>query len=107
MGSNAGEPRADSSSLKDEVESNPFTHFIVSEIYASAAACLVYICARVAAFATEHVNQIMPVKDAAPLQFLEAVLAWGGAFATAAVFLIVTLYQLIILVKRLSSRVTK
>lgn len=94
-------------SLRDNIEANPYWHFVVSELYATAAAGVVYICARFVAFAIQFADKHMPLDEPGPLHFVEQVLAWGGAIATASVFILTSFYQLVVLLKRLYKGVAK
>jgi hypothetical protein len=80
---------------------NPFLHFAISEAYATAAAAAVHILSRLMSFTVKIVDGYLPVTDSAPMVFFEGAMAWGGMFATAATFLLITYYQLAVLAKRL------
>jgi hypothetical protein len=99
-GSN-NKPATPTTTLKDIVESNPYLHFLVSEFYATLASAVVYCFARFIAFVIQLVDDRFPLRDNGPLSFLELIMGWGGALATTAVFTVITLYQLLILLKRL------
>jgi hypothetical protein len=88
----------------DAVVENPYLHFIFSEAWAALAAIASYGLFRLGAFATQWITELMPLHDPLPALFLENTLSWGAAISSAATFSIVSLYQLIVLVKRLWER---
>jgi len=87
--------------VKDAFESNPYLHFVISEVYATAAAFVVHVLARMMSYGISLVDSYLPIPETAPMIFLDEVVAWGGTFATAATFLVITSYQLLVLIKRL------
>ncbi|ENN87611.1 hypothetical protein RHSP_63537 [Rhizobium freirei PRF 81] len=107
MDGEGNEPTIPEVRLRDLGEANPYLHFVVSEAYASAAAAIVYCFARAIAFLLQLVDKRLPLDDGGPMNFLEQVMAWGGVIATATVFLVITSYQLIVLIKRLYKGVSQ
>lgn len=53
---------------------------------------------------SEHIAALMPLAKHGPALFLETVLHWGAAFSCAATFVVVTAYQLVLLIKRVWER---
>lgn len=88
----------------DKVIENPYLHFIMSEMWAALAAIASYGLFRFGAFATQWISGLMPLQESLPALFLENTLSWGAAISSSATFVIVSLYQLIVLVKRLWER---
>ena len=80
---------------------NPYLHFIVSEIWSSLAAMTVFGTFLLAGYGVDHLTATFALKDPAPINFLSAVLAWSGSLCAALTFVVVTLYQLLVLVRRL------
>ncbi len=93
--------------LADEANLNPFLHFAISEAYAALAAGVVHVISRGVAYCVYLFDKSFPIPDAGPFQFFETIMSWGSAFATAATFLLITYYQLVILTKRLAKQVTR
>jgi hypothetical protein len=96
--------RAPSTTMADKVIENPYLHFIMSEMWAALAAIASYGLFRFGAFATQWITGLMPLQDPLPALFLENTLSWGAAISSSATFAVVSLYQLIVLVKRLWER---
>ena len=88
----------------DVVSENPYGHFVVSEFWAALAGTAVYLIFRVASLLVQQITTYIPITDLAPGHFLELVLSWMGASSAAATFTLVTVYQLVILGKRLMER---
>jgi hypothetical protein len=101
MTASQDEVSAAEAGVKDLVGSSPYFHFVVSEAWATAASGAVYCFSRLVAWLVQFVDQLLPLNDPAPLVFMERIMSWGGSFVTAAVFLLTTGYQLIVLLKRL------
>ena len=89
------------SGMFDLVNRNPYLHFIMSEMWTALAAIAVYGLFRFGAYATQHISDALPLTDSGPATFLEATLSWGGALAAGATFIIISLYQIVVLIKRL------
>jgi hypothetical protein len=85
----------------DAVTGNPYVHFVISEASAALTSVLVYLLFRAASFATQLISAYLPLHELAPADFLELVLSWGAALGSSATFVIVTVYQLLVLIKRL------
>ena len=85
----------------DTVADNPYVHFLVSEIWAGVTGLLVYVLFRCLAWSTQLVTTYVPVHDDAPGIFLETVLSWGAAISASGTFIIISIYQFVILIKRL------
>jgi hypothetical protein len=81
--------------------SNPYVHFVISELWAALTAVAVYALFRLGAYAIQFLTDIMPLHDTSPALFLETTLSWGGALSASATFMIVSVYQLVVLIKRL------
>jgi hypothetical protein len=92
------------STMADKVIENPYLHFIMSEMWAALAAISSYALFRFGAFATQWITGLMPLQDPLPALFLESTLSWGAAISASATFAVVSLYQLVVLVKRLWER---
>jgi hypothetical protein len=88
----------------DKAIENPYLHFIMSEMWAALAAVASYGLFRFGAFATQWITGLMPLQDPLPALFLENTLSWGAAISSSATFVVVSLYQLVVLVKRLLER---
>jgi hypothetical protein len=84
---------------------NPYLHFVVSEMWAALAGIAVYAFFHLGGYATQYIAEIFPLKDKASSLFLEGTLSWAGALTASATFIIVSVYQIIVLVKRLWERV--
>ena len=87
--------------MTDSVIGNPYIHFMISEIWAGLAGVTVYAIFRFGAFATQYVTDLLPLHSRSPALFLELTLSWGAALSASATFIIISLYQLAVLVKRL------
>jgi hypothetical protein len=85
----------------DWVAGNPYVHFMRSEIWAALTGVMVYGLFRFGAYATQQITDLMPLNDKAPALFLETTLSWGAALSAGATFVIISIYQLVVLVKRL------
>lgn len=86
------------------VHSKPLLHFVVSEILAGIASISVYGCFVLLSFATEKINQYLPLKNSQPAHFLDLMLAWGAAFSASITFIMITLCSLIRLAVRLTRK---
>jgi hypothetical protein len=93
--------QAEIETTADAVIGNPYVHFMISEASAGLTSVVVYLFFRAASYATQFVTQYLPLHDRAPSDFLELVLSWGAALSASATFVIVTVYQLLVLIKRL------
>lgn len=82
-------------------DSNPYLHFIVSEIWAAAASVIIYTLFHAGSFLTELLARELPLKASAPAYYLGMVFAWGAALGASATFVLVTAYQLLVLAKKL------
>jgi len=96
--------RAPSTTMADRVVENPYLHFIMSEMWAALAAIASYGLFRFGAFATQWITGLTPLHDPLPALFLENTLSWGAAISSSATFAVISLYQLVVLVKRLWER---
>lgn len=85
---------------------NIYAEFSISTFYGALAGVTVYLILRLSALATDHITKIIPLSDSAPSDFLSEVLNWSSATAGALTFVIVTIYQIIILIKRMTEGVT-
>lgn len=74
---------------------------MISELWTGLTGVSVYALFRVAAYLSQLVTNLVPLSDKGPGIFLESTLSWGGAMSAAATFLIITLYQVAVLIKRL------
>ena len=92
-------PEAEASA--DALIANPYIHFMISEGWAGLTSVVVYLLFRAASFATQIVTDYLPLNDRARSDFLDLVLSWGAALSASATFAIVTIYQLLVLIKRL------
>jgi hypothetical protein len=90
--------------MADKVVENPYLHFIMSEMWTALAAIASYAFFRFGAFATQSITGLMPLQDPLPALFLDTTLKWGAAISCGATFIVVSLYQLVVLVKRLWER---
>jgi hypothetical protein len=87
------------------LRSNPHVHFLISEAWAGVAGVGVYLIFRCAAWLTDLVASMFPLKDAAPADFLSLVLHWGAAIGGSTTVVLITVYQLLVLFKRLWAEV--
>jgi hypothetical protein len=87
--------------VTDSVIGNPYIHFMISEIWAGLAGVMIYAIFRGGAYATQYVTELLPLHTKAPALFLELTLSWGASISASATFIIISLYQLAVLVKRL------
>lgn len=83
-----------------------YVDFALSTLYGALAGISVYFIFRLTALVTDKITEVIPLTDSAPSDFLSLVLNWSSASAGALTFIIVTMYQLIILVKRMAEEVT-
>ena len=91
--------------VRDRVVGNPYLHFMLSEAWSALAGISVYATFRFAAYVTQFVTAAMPLNDTGPALFLETISSWCAAIGAAATFIIISLYQLVILIRRLWERV--
>jgi hypothetical protein len=103
-----GEPQPGSSHQPRTIEAtdtflgNPYVHFAISEGWAGLTSITVYLFFRFGAFATDWITKQLPLHDTRPAEFLELVLSWGAAFSASATFLVISIYQILVLMKRLT-----
>ena len=88
-------------SVIDLAFQNPYIHFMVSEFWAGIASGAVYVFYHSVAYFIQFFALILPLQQRAPAEFLEATLHWGAALGASGTFGIVTVYQIVVLVKRL------
>lgn len=86
---------------EDTVIGNPFVHFMVSELWAGLASLVVFFLFRLVAYGTEWISYYLPLQSQAASHFVEVVFGWSAALTSTGTFIIISIYQLIILVKRL------
>lgn len=91
----------------DLVTHNPYFHFVVSELYAGLAAVAVYCTSHSAAFAIQFFATQMPLMHAGPTEFLEKTLHWAAALGAGSTFSAVTVYQFVVLMRRLMEDIRK
>jgi hypothetical protein len=84
---------------------NPHLHFLVSETWAAVAGVGTYLIFRSGAWLIDGVASSLPVQDTSPANFLSFTLHWGGAIGGSATFALITIYQLVVLFKRLWAEV--
>jgi hypothetical protein len=76
--------------------------FISSEVQLALASISVYALARGVAAAIEYINKAVPLDhNPVPEIFLTTVILWGGAISASATFLLISVYQIGVLFKRL------
>lgn len=80
-------------------------HFLISEMWAGLAGVGVYLIFRCAAWLIDAVASTFPLEDTAPADFFSLVLHWGAAISGSATFVLITIYQLVVLFKRLWAEV--
>ena len=97
----AVDPRAPAETQSETLWGNPFVEFMRTEVLAGIASIVVYLVSRAVAYATEHIAGLLPLHERAPSDFIELVLGWGAAFNSTATFLVITVYQLVVLIRRL------
>lgn len=85
----------------DIVKQNPFLHFVVSEIWATVTGITLYALFRIASYVTQWIGFRFPLSHSEPINFLELVLSWGAVLSASATFILITIYQLVILFVRL------
>ena len=74
---------------------------MISEAWAGLAGVTIYVLFRLGAYLTQYITDVLPLDDTAPAKFLESVLSWGAALSAAATFVVITIYQLLVLLRRL------
>jgi hypothetical protein len=87
--------------ILDSITEHPYAHFIISEAWAAIAGVAVYSFFHLGGYFTEQVSGIFPINDKGPESFLVSILSWGGALSASATFVIVSSYQIVILIRRL------
>jgi hypothetical protein len=93
--------------FEEDVIQNPYLHFIRSEAWAALAALTIFTLSHVVAFCTQYVGTVMQLKNGdAPGEFLVAVMSWGASISSCATFVIISLYQVFVLIKRLKRQWT-
>jgi len=82
------------------------TRFVLENAQGAIAASLVFVLFRSGEWLFEFADRVLPVQASGPSEFLRLILSWGGSFATAATWMIVTIYQLAALRRALFARDT-
>jgi len=88
----------------DKVHGNPFLHFILSEIWTGFSGFVVYLVFLIAAYGVQYANEILPLNDPSPAIYLGSVISWAGAICSSVMFVVITIYQVFILIRRLREK---
>lgn len=73
---------------------HPLAQFVLRELEGTAASAAVYIIVRGGKWLLEWGERMIPLRNPAAAEFLQVILSWGAVMVTAAVWVIVTLYEL-------------
>ena len=84
-------------------QGNPYFHFLISEVVAAFCSLVVYVFFRISAWATEQINSLFPLTDNGPAELFLHFLHWGGAIGGGLTFVLITIYQFPVLMKRLKA----
>jgi hypothetical protein len=86
----------------DTVVENPYLHFVSSEVQTALASITVYGLSRGVAAGIQYINKALPLDhNPVPEAFLTSVILGGGAISASATFLLISVYQISVLFKRL------
>lgn len=93
--------RKEEAGYDTQSDENPYLHFIISEFWAGLTAVIVYGIFHGGAYVIQIVNERFPLTVDEPSSFLDLTLSWCAALSAAVTFVVITLFQVIRLSRRL------
>jgi hypothetical protein len=79
---------------KGKWHQHPLSQFVIENVKGGLTSVLVYAIFRAGEWAVEHVDVLIPIDNPASSRFLGQILSWGGAFAGAALWIVILIRTL-------------